>query len=181
MMGCGDTSQDNLDNSENLISSPRNVVQALTLDVPWTCWQTKWQGGESRMYASPIEALKAMKKTECENRELNAQYPQQTKVTVVMHLAEPGNDTTLYLRFVPLYFSASTIGKAAQKMLNLGGFPASLDTAQAVIESASGRYTARKFLQAIRTNTPLVVFLPMKIKGQRLTPVIYQSACGRVR
>lgn len=156
------------------------MVQALTLDVPWSCWRAKWQSEKTRSFASPIEALKAMRNAECENRELNEQYPQQTKVTVVVHLAVPSNDSSIYLRFVPLFFTDRTIGTAAQKMLNMGGFPASLDTATAVIESTSGRYTARKFLQAIRTTTPLIVFLPMKIQGQKLTPAIYQNACGRV-
>jgi hypothetical protein len=181
VVACESNSQNNLYSSENLITSPGNQVQALTLDVPLSCWEASRRDEKPTFHVSESEALRLMKVAECENRELNKTYPNQTRITVVVHLASRTNDTLLYLRHVPLYFSDRTIGQAAQKMLRLAGFPDSLDPSTAVIKSAIGAYSARNYLRAIRTTTPLVVFLPMRIRGQKLTPAIYTEACMRVK
>jgi hypothetical protein len=181
VFACSSGSENNLYSSENLISTPKNVVQALTLDVPLTCWQASRRDDKPTFHVSETEALRRMKVAECENRELNEAYPHQTRITVVVHLASLANDTSLYLRYVPLYFTDRTIGKAAQKLLNLAGFPDSLAPEKAVISSAIGSYSASSYLRAIRTTTPLIIFLPMKIQGQKLTPDVYQEACIRVK
>jgi hypothetical protein len=170
-----------LDSSENLLASPKNVVQALTLDVPWTCQQASRKVNKLPGQSSDLQVLAKLKVLECENRELNQEYPDQTQVTVVVHLADPSSDTSLYVRWVPLFFSDSTIGVAARKLLRMGGFPDSLDASTAVIQSATGTYSASAYLRSIRKTTPLVVFLPMKIQGSKLTPDIYQAACARVK
>jgi hypothetical protein len=170
-----------LDSSENLLASPKNVVQAFTLDVPWTCQQASRKVNKLPGQSTDLQVLAKFKVLECENRELNQEYPDQTQVTVVVHLADPSSDTSLYVRWVPLYFSDSTIGVAARKLLRMGGFPDSLDASTAVIQSATGTYSASAYLRSIRKTTPLVVFLPMKIQGNKLTPDIYQAACTRVK
>ncbi len=180
-VGACDSSSDALDSSENLITSPPNVVQALTLDVPWPCWQVSSKKQKQKRPISLLQGLRILKAVECENRELNEEYPQQTRVTVVVYMPSFDNDTTLYVRWVPLYFSDSTINKAAGKLLRMGGFPATVDTSTAIIESATGRFKAGSYLRAIRTTTPLILFLPMKIQGKKVTPAIYEAACRRIK
>jgi hypothetical protein len=170
-----------LDSSENLITSPRNVVQALTLDVPWACWQVSLKENEESFLITPTQWLRLLKAAECENRLLNEQYPLQTRITVAVHMPHRTADSLLYLRQAPLYFSDSTMGKAASQLLRLAGIPDSIDPSTIVIESATGRYTISGYLRAIRTTTPLIILLPMKIKGQKVTPAIYEAACARVR
>jgi hypothetical protein len=181
VVACESNSQNNLYSSENLISKPRNQVQALTLDVPLSCWEASRRDEKHTFHVSEAEALRLMKVAECENRELNKAYPNQTRVTVVVHLASLTSDSSLYLRHVPLYFTDRSIDRAARKMLRLAGFPDSLNPSTAVIQSAIGTFNAPDYLRAIRTTTPLVVFLPMRIQGQKLTPAVYEAACIRVK
>jgi hypothetical protein len=170
-----------LDSSENLITSPRNVVQALTLDVPWACWQVNPKEDEMSFSITPKQGLRLLKAAECENRRLNEEYPRQTRITVAVHMPHRTADTLVYMRQVPLYFSDSTINRAASKLLRLAGFPDSANPSAAIIEGATGRYSASGYLRAIRTTTPLIILLPMKIKGQKVTPTIYDAACARVK
>ena len=179
--GACNPDSDALDSSENLLASPPNVVQALTLDVPWPYWQVSPTKGRQKLPISVLQGLRHLKAAECENRELNAAYPQQTRITVAVYMPSFKVDTIFYMRAVPLYFSDSTINQAAGKLLRLGGFPAAADTSTAIIESATGRYKASSYLRAIRTTTPLIVFLPMKIKGQKITPTLYEAACRRIK
>ena len=180
-IGACDSSSDALDSSENLITSPRNVVQALTLDVPWPCWQVNLKTGKQKQPISLLQGLRILKAAECENRELNEKYPQQTRITVAVYMPSLDNDTTLYMRWVPLYFTDSTVNRAASKLLRMGGFPATADTSTAIIESATGNFKASSYLRAIRTTTPLIVFLPMKIQGKKVTPAIYEAASRRIK
>ena len=173
--------RDALDSSANLIDSPENVVQALTLDVPWTCGNVSRNENRREPSISALQGLRLLKADECENRELNATYPQQTRITVAVYLPSLSTDNLLYMRSVPLSFTDSTINVAASKLLRMGGFPPEADTSTAIIESATGRYKASSYLRAIRTTTPLIVFLPMKIQGKKVTPAVYEAACSRVR
>ena len=181
VIGACDSGSDALDSSENLITSPHNVVQALTLDVPWPCWQVNPKAEGQKRPISLLQGLRLLKADECENRELNKEYPQQTRITVAVYMPSLDNDTTLYMRLVPLYFTDSTINQAASKLLRMGGFPATADTSTAVIESATGKFKAGSYLRAIRTTTPLIVFLPMKIQGKKVTPAIYEAASRRIK
>jgi len=180
-MGACDEDTSALDSSENLIASPQNVVQALTLDVSWPCWQVSSKSDQQKRPISAQEGLRRLKAAECENRELNEKYQAQTRITVAVHMPSASSDTILYMRQAQLYFSDSTINRAVGNLLRLGGFPATADTATAIIESATGRYKAGSYLRAIRTTTPLIVFLPMKIQGCKVTPAIYRAACSRVK
>jgi hypothetical protein len=180
-VGACESGSDALDSSENLIASPHNVVQALTLDVPWSCWQVSSKEGPQKLPITALEGLRQLKAAECENRELNANYSQQTRITVAVYMPSLEVDNIVYMRAVPLYFSNRTINQAASKLLLLGGFPAAADTSTAIIESATGRYKVGSYLRAIRTTTPLIVFLPMKIQGKKITPAIYEAACSRVK
>ena len=165
LAGACDSGSDALDSSENLLASPPNVVQALTLDVPWSCWQVSPQKRQQKLPISALQGLRLLKAAECENRELNATYPQQTRVTVAVYMPSFKSDTILYMREVPLYFSDSTINQAASKLLRLGGFPATADTSTAIIESATGRCKASSYLRAIRTTTPLIIFFTHENPG----------------
>jgi hypothetical protein len=170
-----------LDSSENLITSPRNVVQALTLDVPWACWQVSSKENEDSYLITPTQWLRLLKAAECENRRLNEEYSQQTRITVAVHMPHRTAGSLLYLKQVPIYFSDSTISKATSQLLRLAGIPDSTDPSTIVIESAVGRYNVSGYLRAIRTTTPSIILLPMKVKGQKVTPAIYEAACARVR
>lgn len=128
-----------------------------------------------------MQGLRLLKAAECENRELNENYPQQTRITVAVYRPSFTYDTVLYMRMVVLSFVDSTINQAASKLLRMGGFPATADTSMAIIESAMGKYKVNSYLRAIRVTTPLVIFLPMKIQGKKVTPAIYENACSRIK
>ena len=121
-VGACESGSDALDSSENLIASPHNVVQALTLDVPWSCWQVSSKEGPQKLPITALEGLRQLKAAECENRELNANYPQQTRITVAVYIPSLEVDNIVYMRAVPLYFSNRTINQAASKLLLLGAF-----------------------------------------------------------
>ncbi|RZK27101.1 MAG: hypothetical protein EOO63_13970 [Hymenobacter sp.] len=180
-LGACSPDTDALDSSENLISSPPNVVQALTLDVPWSCRQFGPKRKRQKLPLSVEQGMRLLKAAECENRELNENYPQQTRITVAVYRPDFTSDTIMYMRMVVLSFVDSTINQAASKLLRMGGFPATADTSTAIIESATGHYKVRSYLRAIRATTPLVVFLPMKIQGKKVTPAIYEAACSRIK
>jgi hypothetical protein len=179
VMGCSEPSQENLDSSENLISSPKNVVQVLSLDVPWTCEQAG--EGKKIFYEPALDVLLAMKFAECVNREKNNQHPQQACVTVVVHRIDPKDRTMFLVGFEPLFFSDSTVDDAAKKLLKLAQLPDSMGAESVVIQAASGTYSARNYLQAIKRTAPLIILLPMKIKSNKLTPALYQAACARIQ
>ncbi|MDO7848434.1 hypothetical protein Q5H92_18860 [Hymenobacter sp. M29] len=177
-MGCGEPSRENLDSSENLISSPKNVLQALSLDVPWTCAEAA--DTKKIFYEPSQDVLLAMKFAECVNREKNNQHPQRTCVTVVTHRPNPADPAMLLVGYDPLFFSDSTVDEAAKKLLQLAKFPESVAPESVVVHAATGTYSVRNYLQSIKRTAPLIILLPMKIKGNKLTPELYQAACSRI-
>ncbi|MEB2774553.1 hypothetical protein SYJ56_04505 [Algoriphagus sp. D3-2-R+10] len=151
----------------------KDTLQVLTLDVVLTCEEAKQKVASNDYDISEMNII-LMKVAQCKNEEYNRAHPDSTYVTVVTEVIEEDGNSKIMFNTISLK-TGEDMAEATKALIGLAVFAKTKDPLTTVIASAAGNYTVDSYLEAAKSNDPLIILFPTLIPGKKLTTDIYKS------